>query len=243
MRGKKREDWLLCRATLWLTNQWKERGKVLLPLQCWKFEPVPEKKRWPLLLVPSQHAWLKKKSLAEVVSYYRTCHWLTSGRNRAWKLGLKPQTVMYGCYLPQADPWSSRVLPCGMAYVSCHTNKGPQSWTEHLREHRWLCSPSQYLSSRTVSAWWSPELVIVIPAWTVGMLNPLPPSCAHSLSWRKTASHSVQQNRIFGLENNLPFGKQSFPSRIHLTGPFLHAVNCDKAMWTNCTEKWHLCYK
>lgn len=119
------------------------------------------------------------------LSYCRTCHWLTSGRNRAWKLGLKPQTVICGCYLPQADPWSSRVLPCGMASVSCHTNKGPQSWTEHLGEHRWLCSPSQYFSW-TVSAWWSPELVSIILAGTFGMLNPLPPSWTHFLSWKKT---------------------------------------------------------
>lgn len=120
------------------------------------------------------------------LSYCRTCHWLTSGRNRAWKLGLKPQTVICGCYLPQADPWSSRVLPCGMASVSCHTNKGPQSWTEHLGEHRWLCSPSRYFSSWTVSARWSPELVSIILAGTFGMLNPLPPSWTHFLSWKKT---------------------------------------------------------
>lgn len=143
---------------------------------------MPEKS-WPGLFKPPMVPGSGRgKALAETVSCCRTtCHWLRSGRNRAWKLGLKPWTTIYGCYLPQADPWGSHVLPCGTAYVSCQAKGGPQSWTEHLGSAV-AASTSPYW---TVPAWCSVELGPNILAGGFWMLTPTPhiPSPEEGLSF------------------------------------------------------------
>ena len=138
----------------------------------------------------------RSKVLAETVPCCRTTrHWLRSGRNRAWKLGLKPRATTYRCYLPQADPWGSCVLPCGMADVSCQANEGPQSWTEHLGSAVAASTSPHW----TVPAWWSLELGSIILAGGFWMLKPTPSFCADSLSWKR-AQLPVQSSRIGPLD-------------------------------------------
>lgn len=140
----------------------------------------------------------RSKALAGTVLCCRTTyHCLSCGRNRAWKLGLKPWTRIYGCYLPQADPWGSHVVPYGVAYVSCQANEGPQSWTEHLGS-----AAAASASHWTVPSWLSLELGSIMLAGGFWMPNQTLLLYAHSFSWKKgKASCLVQQNWTFRLEN------------------------------------------
>lgn len=138
----------------------------------------------------------RSKALAETVLCCRTTfHWFRSGRNRAWKLGLKPRTTICGCYLPLTDPRGSCILPCGVAYISCQTNEGPQSWTEHLGSAVAASTSPHW----TVPAWWSLELGSIILAGGFWMLKQTLHFCAHSLS-RKGAQLPIQSSRIGPLD-------------------------------------------
>lgn len=146
-------------------------------------------------------AWRSKQclSLCHAAEQRATASEVVEIEHENWASTPKP--MIHGCCLSQADPWGSSVLPCGKAYVSCQTNEGPQSWAEHLGQHRWLCSPST--SHWTVPAWWSLGLVSIILAGIFGDAKPNTTFlCPFPLLKERSASRSIPQNWTFGLKNN-----------------------------------------
>lgn len=141
---------------------------------------------WCLILEEGKH-W-KRLSCCRT-----TCYWPENGR--AWKLDFRPQPQIYRYYLPQTDLWVSHVLPCGIACVSCQTNEGPQSWTEYLDSAKSASTSPHW----PVPAWWSLEFGSIILAGSFWMLNPAPPVCGYSLSWKR-AQFPVQSSRIGPLD-------------------------------------------